>query len=206
MSGVEINNSYYSNSQGTALIIGGLAVMVIGSILSWVGSLAAYGFGELVENSDIIRKQLQDIEGKMNSSVATTSSSYQQPSNNVTVNQTTASRASSTVEEKREEKKTSSGFSVASPKTKDEISQIIGEDVEWVDVNQAGEMGQKLLSLGLYKDKMLGAPAGMSEEEARAAGYRSWRYVNGSKQFFRSIRTVPALTQEQFEKVLKSKG
>ena len=45
-------------------VIGGLSMMnanfiigiltaVVGSLLSWVGSLALYGFGELVENSDI---------------------------------------------------------------------------------------------------------------------------------------------------------
>lgn len=209
MSGVEINNNYYSDGSGTTLIVGGLVIMVVGSILSWVSSLAVYGFGELVENSSIIRKQLQDIEGKMNSNAGTVSS-YQPASSSVSNsvssrvvgNQTTSSNATNTVEKKQ----SSTGYSVASPKSKDEVSQIVGEDVEWIDVDQAGEMGQKLLSLGLYKDKMLLAPVGMSEEEARTAGYRSWKYMNGSKQYFRSIRTVPALNQEQYEKVLKSKA
>lgn len=205
MSGVEIKNNYYSDGPGTILIVGGMAIIIVGSFLSWVGSLAVYGFGELVENSSIIRKQLQDIEGKMNSN-AGTGSSYQQASSSdsscVTGNQTTSSNETNTVEEKQ----SSTGYSVASPKSKDEVSQIIGVDVEWIDVDQAGEMGQKLLSLGLYKDKMIMAPVKMSEEEARTAGYLSQRYMKGSKQYFRSIRMVPAISQEQYEKVLKSKA
>lgn len=37
----------------SAGFIGGILVAIVGSLLSWVGSLALYGFGELVENSDI---------------------------------------------------------------------------------------------------------------------------------------------------------
>ncbi|MGN0776854.1 MAG: hypothetical protein ACI4MM_09295 [Candidatus Ventricola sp.] len=37
----------------SAGFIGGIWVAIVGSLLSWVGSLALYGFGELVENSDI---------------------------------------------------------------------------------------------------------------------------------------------------------
>lgn len=38
----------------SAGFIGGILVAIVGSLLSWVGSLALYGFGELVENSDIL--------------------------------------------------------------------------------------------------------------------------------------------------------
>ena len=40
-------------SQGNFLIAIGLLVAVVGSLLAWVGSFLLYGFGEMVENSDI---------------------------------------------------------------------------------------------------------------------------------------------------------
>ncbi len=48
------------NKPELSLMITGLLVIVIGSILSWLGSLVLYGFGQLVDNSDIIRKQLSN--------------------------------------------------------------------------------------------------------------------------------------------------
>lgn len=38
---------------GETGLIPGIAIAVIGSLLSWVGSFVLYGFGEMVENSDI---------------------------------------------------------------------------------------------------------------------------------------------------------
>lgn len=35
------------------LIPAGILTLVLGSLLSWVGSFILYGFGEMVENSDI---------------------------------------------------------------------------------------------------------------------------------------------------------
>ena len=35
----------------SAMIVAGVLVIVFGSLLSWVGSFALYGFGELVDNS-----------------------------------------------------------------------------------------------------------------------------------------------------------
>lgn len=35
----------------------GFMVMVLGSLSSWVGSFLTYGFGQLIENSDILVKQ-----------------------------------------------------------------------------------------------------------------------------------------------------
>ena len=49
--GSEVNSYYYSGGAGTGLIAGGLMTMILGSLLSWLGSLTLYGFGELVENS-----------------------------------------------------------------------------------------------------------------------------------------------------------
>ena len=64
--GSEINNSYYSRGAGTSLIVGGLMTMIIGSLLSWLGSLTLYGFGELVENStncaSTLEKQKRTID------------------------------------------------------------------------------------------------------------------------------------------------
>ena len=40
-------------SMTSANFLVGILIAVVGALLSWVGSLALYGFGELVENSDI---------------------------------------------------------------------------------------------------------------------------------------------------------
>lgn len=39
------------------LTVPGIIVMVVGPISSWVGSFVLYGFGQLVENSDILVAQ-----------------------------------------------------------------------------------------------------------------------------------------------------
>ena len=38
---------------GAAAVVGGIVMMVVGSLVSWIGSFCMYGFGQLVENSDI---------------------------------------------------------------------------------------------------------------------------------------------------------
>ena len=38
---------------GGALIFGGIVTMLIGSLLSWIGSLGLFALGEITENSDI---------------------------------------------------------------------------------------------------------------------------------------------------------
>lgn len=38
-------------------VIVGLIIIIVGSLFSWVGSFLLYGFGQLVENSDIIAEQ-----------------------------------------------------------------------------------------------------------------------------------------------------
>ena len=43
-------NGYYSYTD-TNMVITGILVMIMGSILSWIGSFVLYGFGELVDNS-----------------------------------------------------------------------------------------------------------------------------------------------------------
>lgn len=41
----------------------GIAVIVLGSILSWIFSFVLYGFGRLVENSDIVARQYRRNSG-----------------------------------------------------------------------------------------------------------------------------------------------
>ena len=41
----------------TYLIFPGLLIMVFGSLASWLSSLTLYGFGQLIENSDILVRQ-----------------------------------------------------------------------------------------------------------------------------------------------------
>lgn len=48
--GATNRNGYYSYTD-TNMVITGVIVIVMGSILSWIGSFVLYGFGELVENS-----------------------------------------------------------------------------------------------------------------------------------------------------------
>ena len=40
-------------SGNDSMVFTGILTMVVGSLGSWIGSLCVYGFGELVENSDI---------------------------------------------------------------------------------------------------------------------------------------------------------
>ena len=48
----------YNGNISTALLVYGLAIMVIGSFASWLGSLCTYGFGELVESASVIKEKL----------------------------------------------------------------------------------------------------------------------------------------------------
>lgn len=53
------------------LIFAGIAVIVIGSLLSWISSFVLYGFGELVANSAIIAgKRADDSVQHPNTTVA----------------------------------------------------------------------------------------------------------------------------------------
>ena len=52
-------NSYYSTPYGSfssgSAVLAGILTMVLGSLLSWIGSFFAYGFGQLIENTDRIK-------------------------------------------------------------------------------------------------------------------------------------------------------
>ncbi len=51
-SNITINGSYAIVSP----IVSGIIVIVIGCLISWISSFFAYGFGQLIENTDEIRK------------------------------------------------------------------------------------------------------------------------------------------------------
>ena len=59
----------YSDGDGLVLFLG-IAIGVAGSLFSWIGSFAVYGFGELVQNSIEIKKmigeKLPPDDGKVN--------------------------------------------------------------------------------------------------------------------------------------------
>ena len=42
---------------GGGIVFLGILIAIVGSIASWIGSFLTYGFGQLVENSDILVKQ-----------------------------------------------------------------------------------------------------------------------------------------------------
>ncbi len=44
----------------------GLLVMVGGALLSWLGSLTLYGFGQLIENTEILVRRSRDGEEDTN--------------------------------------------------------------------------------------------------------------------------------------------
>ncbi len=50
------------NDAGMVAVITGLMIIVIGSLLSWIGSFFAYGFGQLIENSDRILEKKKYTE------------------------------------------------------------------------------------------------------------------------------------------------
>ena len=40
-------------------VISGILIIVVGSFISWIGSFYTYGFGQLIENTDEIRKRME---------------------------------------------------------------------------------------------------------------------------------------------------
>lgn len=53
-------NSYHGEGQ----VAIGIAVLIVGSLLSWIGSFFAYGFGELIENTTIIAELIAKADAK----------------------------------------------------------------------------------------------------------------------------------------------
>ena len=84
ISGIDVISSY-SN------FVGGLLVIVIGSILSWIGSFVLYGFGQLIENSDDMAEMIGVMfeEHRLNPNIKRSSnnSPSKKPVNNDTLNE-----------------------------------------------------------------------------------------------------------------------
>ncbi len=56
-----VNGSYVSGSG----VVAGILIIILGCLGSWVGSFFAYGFGQLIENTDAIRSNTKgDSENK----------------------------------------------------------------------------------------------------------------------------------------------
>ncbi len=63
--------SYFDDSVAVMGVFGGLLTIIVGSLISWVSSFLLYGFGQLVQNSDRIYRELKKSPdgtyyGKMN--------------------------------------------------------------------------------------------------------------------------------------------
>ena len=44
-------------------IIGGIAVALLGILFSWIGGFLLYGYGQLIDNTDIIVQNMQSFRG-----------------------------------------------------------------------------------------------------------------------------------------------
>ena len=60
---VIVLSDYITDENMISFLFRGLAIAGIGSLLSWIGSFITYGFGQLVENSDILVEQLYEKNG-----------------------------------------------------------------------------------------------------------------------------------------------
>ena len=55
-----------SSYNGDTMIVMGLAVMIVGSLVSWIDSFFAYGFGELIENTTVIAELAAKADAEKN--------------------------------------------------------------------------------------------------------------------------------------------
>ena len=55
ISGVAAIIAANGQANGGAIVLGGVLTIVLGVLLSWIGSFFTYGFGQLIENTDAIR-------------------------------------------------------------------------------------------------------------------------------------------------------
>lgn len=76
-------------------ILEGVAILVAGCIGSWVGSFFIYGFGQLIENSDLMVEKLNTIERRCSAvqSAVTAAPAHQTTATAVPVSQATAPAA-----------------------------------------------------------------------------------------------------------------
>lgn len=76
----EANDSYYPSATET---LRGWLVIIVGSLSSWVSSFTLYGFGQLIENTDIISAEFESIK-RTASEYAANASDKTPPSSNDT--------------------------------------------------------------------------------------------------------------------------
>lgn len=74
----EANDSYYPSATET---LSGWLVIIVGSLSSWVSSFTLYGFGQLIENTDIISAEFESIK-RTASEYAANASDKTPPSSN----------------------------------------------------------------------------------------------------------------------------
>lgn len=55
-----------SSYNGDTMVVMGLAVMIVGSLVSWIDSFFAYGFGELIENTTVIAELAAKADAEKN--------------------------------------------------------------------------------------------------------------------------------------------
>lgn len=62
VAGIGMIGSGYNN----AMVGMGLPVMIVGSLVSWIGSFFVYGFGELIENTTVIAELAAKADAEKN--------------------------------------------------------------------------------------------------------------------------------------------
>lgn len=85
----EANDSYYPSATET---LNGWLVIIVGSLSSWVSSFTLYGFGQLIENTDIISAKLESIK-RTTSEYAANASDKTPPSSNGVKSSTNSDKA-----------------------------------------------------------------------------------------------------------------
>lgn len=58
--------SMIGSGRNSAMVGTGVAVMIVGSLVSWIGSFFAYGFGELIENTTVIAELAAKADAEKN--------------------------------------------------------------------------------------------------------------------------------------------
>ncbi len=50
---------YYNSGAGA---VAGIITIIVGSLASWIGSFFTYGFGQLIENTDAMKRILENVD------------------------------------------------------------------------------------------------------------------------------------------------
>ena len=66
VAGISMIYSGFDSYNGDTMVGMGFAVMIGGSLLSWIGSFFAYGFGELFENTTVIAELAAKADAEKN--------------------------------------------------------------------------------------------------------------------------------------------